>query len=621
VNRQHFQAFLWLRWRLRINQLRRGGLANTIILAILTVAICLLAVGLFAGFLFIGWLALAEVEPYVLLFVWDGLVLGLLFFWCIGLLAELQRSEPLSLDKVLHLPVSPTGAFLINYLSSLFSVTLILFLSAMVGLGLGLVLSRGAAMLLVFPAVAAFVLALTALTYQFQGWLAALAANPRRRRSVIFLATAILILVCQLPNLVNILQPWNKQYQDSPAVWFRDESAALERSYAAHQITRAEFLRRRDALQRQREDRIKEAERQTLQRLQRLGRTTEVLNLALPPGWLPLGATAAAQGDVLPALLGALGLGLIGAASLWRAYRTTLRLYTGQFSSGETPASPVASAPGEVATQPRASKPSAGLLDRRLPWLSEQASAIALGTLASLLRAPEAKMALLLPIILAVVFGSLLVSQQGPPPVMVRPLMAFGAMATVLVGMIQLAGNLFGFDRAGFRVFVLCPAPRREILLGKNLAFAPLPLLWGLLVLAVLQVLYPLRLDHLLAALPQLLSTYLLFCLLTNWLSILAPIHVASGSFRPTNVKMVPVLLQMLFFFLFPLLLLPVLLPLGVEYALEELGWRGSLPIHLLLSLLVCTAVVGVYRLVLGWQGQLLQAREQKILEVVTTRE
>ena len=48
-----------------------------------------------------------------------ALIVGFLFFWSIGLLTELQRTEPLSLSKFLHLPVSVNGAFLINYLSSL----------------------------------------------------------------------------------------------------------------------------------------------------------------------------------------------------------------------------------------------------------------------------------------------------------------------------------------------------------------------------------------------------------------------------------------------------------------------------------------------------------------------
>ena len=37
MNGQHFRAFLWLRWRLRINQLKRAGTTNAIILGILLV--------------------------------------------------------------------------------------------------------------------------------------------------------------------------------------------------------------------------------------------------------------------------------------------------------------------------------------------------------------------------------------------------------------------------------------------------------------------------------------------------------------------------------------------------------------------------------------------------------
>ena len=40
--------------------------------------------------------------------------------------------------------------------------------------------------------------------------------------------------------------------------------------------------------------------------------------------------------------------------------------------------------------------------------------------------------------------------------------------------MSQLLGNQFGFDRGGFRVYVLSPASRRDVLLGKNLSFVPL---------------------------------------------------------------------------------------------------------------------------------------------------
>jgi hypothetical protein len=263
----------------------------------------------------------------------------------------------------------------------------------------------------------------------------------------------------------------------------------------------------------------------------------------------------------------------------------------------------------------------ARLLDRRLPWLSEQASAVALASFTSLLRAPEAKMLLLGPIIMAVVFGWLLLTRSGGVPELVRPLLPFGGMTMVLFSMIQLAGNQFGFDRSGFRVLVLCPAPRREVLLGKNLAFAPLPLAWGLLVLVALQVLYPMRLDHFLAALPQMLSLYLLFCLPANCLSIFAPIHIAPGAFQASNVKIIPILLHLLFVFLFPLALAPALVPLGIELALDALGWRGGVPVHLLLSVALFAGVAPLYRVVLGWQGRLLQARELHILQVVTSKD
>ena len=130
MNLHHLQAFFWLRWRIRVNQVKRGGIANAIILVMLCVSLALMSVGLFFTFLAIGSLAMRRAEPPIFLYVWDGLIVGFLFCWCIGLLTELQRAEVLWLDKFLHLPVSVKGAFFINYLSALFSVTLMMFLPA-----------------------------------------------------------------------------------------------------------------------------------------------------------------------------------------------------------------------------------------------------------------------------------------------------------------------------------------------------------------------------------------------------------------------------------------------------------------------------------------------------------
>ena len=200
------------------------------------------------------------------------------------------------------------------------------------------------------------------------------------------------------------------------------------------------------------------------------------------------------------------------------------------------------------------------------------------------------------------------------PPL--RALMAYGAMAMILLSMIQLMGNQFGFDRGGFRVYVLCPAPRRDILLGKNLAILPLALVLSVFMVAMVQLVYPLTLDYLLALFPQFISMYLLFCLMANLLAILTPMAIAPGSFKPANTKVLPILLQFAFLFLFPLALAPTLLPLGLELLLE---WQG-VPLCLILSILEAVVAIFIYRLLLHWQGNLLQSREKKILQVVAAK-
>jgi hypothetical protein len=608
---QHFRAFLWLRWRLFVNQLRRAGTANTVILAILLVGALCLSVVFFVSLFLVGLFALGDASPLILMYVWDGLIGFFLFWWLIGLVTELQRSEVLSLHKLLHLPVSPWNAFLINYLSSLLSVSLIVFVPGMVGLSLGLAFSRGPAALLELLLVAAFLLMVTALTHQFRGWLAALMVNPRRRNTVVVLLTLFVLVLSQLPNLLNLAQPrYSRELQDQIARR-QKESKELTRQMWDKEITPEQFQERMAAFERREQARSEERNRQLGQQIEQVAR---IVNLAVPAGWLPWGAMSVAEGDALPALLCFLGMAGIGTFSLWRSYLTTVRLYRGEFSAGSK--RPVAVAP-KAPSGPMA--PS--MLEAKLPWLTEQASAVALASFRGLLRAPEAKMMLLSPLILMVIFGGMLFTQPlGDIPTSARPLVAFGAMAMLLLSMTQFAGNQFGFDRNGFRVYVLCGAPRRDILLGKNLAYAPLVLCLGVVVVGLLQLLCPMRIDHFLAFLPQALSMYLLFCLLANAMSIMGPIPIAPGSFQPSSIRRVPLLLQFGFVLVFPVVLSVTLLPLGCEVLLAALGWDGGVPVCLLLSLLGCAAVVWLYRLVLWGEGSWLQAREQRILEIVTAK-
>lgn len=610
MNLQHFSAILWLRWRLSMNQLRKGGIANVVVLVIIIAFVALAGVSLFAGGLAVGWLVLGRVSPYVLLLVWDGIAVAFLFFWLIGLMAELQRTEVFSLDKFLHLPVSLSGVFFMNYLGSLLRLSLVIFVPAMIGLSIGLVISRGPSMLWLFPLIAAFLLMVTALTYQFQGWLASLMSNPRRRRTIVVVATLIIILIAQIPNLVQLMISREREGRRHAA----PESAQrqeLKRQLDAKEITPEQFKKRSNDLAREEKEK---RERETEEELQRIGHNAQLMSAAVPPGWLPLGVMAAGEGKFLIPLATTIGLALIGSASLWRAYRTTIRIYTGQYSAK----------PGTVAKPQPVEKKwdgQPGFMEKQLPFISEQAAAVALAGFRSLLRAPEAKLLLLSPIIIVVVFGTMLYTRGSDWSPKVNGFLPYAAVMMTLMSFVQLSGNLFGFDRGGYRVFVLSPAPRRDILLGKNLAIAPYAIGISWLMTLLLAIFRRIYVSQVLAMIPQAIAMYLIFCLLANWLSIYSPLPIKAGSLKSMSPRFANILMQLGFVFVFPMALAPSMVPMVLELLLPSEGWASYIPLCLILSVVELVVVVFVYRLLLTTQGDLLQSREQAILEVVTKTE
>jgi hypothetical protein len=392
----------------------------------------------------------------------------------------------------------------------------------------------------------------------------------------------------------------------------------LAQSLSLGQIDKDEYDREKAAIvesyerQQQEQDR---AERNEVERI------LSVANQAVPLAWPAYGARRAAEGALLPALLASVGLALIAGASLWRAYGVTVRLYTGQFNAGKVPAeaTPVAKSAAEPEKSP-AARSSSTLIEKRLPWISEQASAIAVSCFRSLTRAPEVKMLLMSPLILVVVFGGLFVKAGSAPSEFARPLVAAGAICMILLGVSQLAGNQFGFDRSGFRVFVLASASRKDILLGKNLSLAPLVVGLCFFVTLVLQFIFPMRLDHFVATLAQAISMYFVYCFVANWLSMFAPMPVASGALRPTQTKGMALLMGFAFIFVFPPAMAITLIPLGIELWLDWTGWSSAFPIYLVCALVECAGVVFLYGKALRWQGNILQSREQKILEIVTSK-
>jgi ABC-2 type transport system permease protein len=602
MNVAHLETFLWLRWRLAVNQFRHSGPGGAIVSGLLAIGVIGGAlIALILG-LFVGLVALRTASSNVVMIVWDVHIAGFVFFWLAGLAAELQRADSISLDRFLHLPVSPSSAFAINFLGSSISFALVLMLPAMTGLALGLVLSRGVGMLVLFPLIAAFFLMMSALAYQFRGWLASLMQNPRRRRMIVAVVPLAFVLTAQLPNLWNNVRPGAQERRDARAER-RRLITRLNEDLAAGRITREEYANRVPVLAPRTDD---------------YRDTVRLVNTIVPPGWLAYGAESAANGRLWPAFAGVLGMAFIATVSLRRAYGTTLRLYKGDFDRKRrqhaAPAVTVSSAPG-VPTAHRTL-----LMERRLPWTSERVSAIAMAAFRSWSRATEMKMALLTPLFMTVVFSGMFAA-GGPASELGRPLRTTALAGFVLIlGMIGPIGNQFAYDRAGFRTFVLSPVPRRDMLVGRNLAAMPFAFAIMGLIVGLSQWFRPMRLDHLIGVVLQLVSMYLAFCLLGNAWSIVSPVALKPGSGMPVPNQGMRNFGHIALMLLSPLTLTLTLIPLGAEALFSYMNWFPGLPAYVVLGGFQLVVIVLLYRRIVDWEGGLLQRREQRILEIVGSK-
>jgi hypothetical protein len=549
------------------NQWSRGNKLGPVLTVF--VGVMLLAFGAAAGLAgaLVGALVLGDVPPMVLTLMWDGLALTFLLLWTVGLMTELQRSEIIDLSRLMHLPVSLRSAFLLNYLASHFCFSLAVMVPPMLGLVVGLIWSRGFSMVLLLPLVAGFFFMVTAWTYRLRGWLAGLMMNPRRRRAIIMGMTLLFVLLAQLPNLVV-------------NVGMRGHESTLK-------------------------DPVKQAQ------IKHVGR---LLHNVVPLLWLPNGARTLAVNQFWPALAGAAGSLLVGAWGLHRAYLSTVRLYQG--AEDAAPARP------RSARRSAADPGSAGerlLVERRLSFVPEEASALALANFRGLTRAPEVKMLLVMPVIgLGVISVLLLARRSSPPPLEFLPLIASGAVVASCLGLVRILFNQFGFDRDGFRALVLLPTRRSQVLLGKNLSLLPI----GMGVFASLTILLAIF-AHLpawacLAACLQFVGGFAGLAALGSLLSILVPSRIAPGTLRRTKLKGTTALLQFVISLFIPLAMGPILIPAGVGLLLVRLDWLPAEPVTLGLSALLAVAGVLLYRFTMEPLGALLQRRERDILQVVT---
>jgi hypothetical protein len=574
------RTIVWLRWHLAKNQCSRRGQLNAVLVIIAAVAV--LVLGLVSGLagILIGFFVLGEKSPTGLLIAWDAFTVMFLFAWMIGLVSEIQRSETIDISRMLHLPVSLRDIFRVNYLASHLTISVILFLPLVLGLCLGLILSGRWLMILMFPLVLGFVFMITAWTYCLRGWLAALMVNKRRRRAIIAGITFSFILLSQLPNFISNLTRDHKRHRPKTT-----KSAPLDKQTAGRP-----------------EDRERKS----------LPSSVLIAHKVVPFLWVGNGAMTLGMGNALPAVLGAAGAFGIGGLGLRRAYRSTLRFYQGYTIVKSTKQKPKAKKAPAIGKN---------FLERRLPGIPDEAAALALAFFRSLSRASEVKMALATNFILLLFFGTMvLVRRVSSLSEDFKLFAASGPVVFTLLGMSHLMFNQFGFDRDGFRQLVLLPVPRRQILLGKNLAFLPVAIGIGLTFLMLIKIILSISFIIFLAGGLQLVAAFVLLSIAGNLISILVPYHIAPGSMRKTKTSAMTSLRIFISRLLIPTAVSPMFLPPAIGLLMSRLGWLPAGPVNLVLSMVMLPLLVFCYKLSLPSLGKLLLQREKQILQVVTEK-
>ena len=576
MNWEQLRAILWLRWRLTRNQFTRGGQLNAV-LSVLLGALLLMGSGVLGIVsIFVGALVVAKTSALVLLVIWDGVVFAFLIFWLSGLMVEIQRSESIDIPKLLHLPVTLPQVFIFNYAVSHFTPALLLMLPGMIGLCLGLTLGAGWVMAPLLGVLLSLMFLITAWTYCLRGWLAALMVNKRRRRAIIVWLTLVLVLVGQLPNLLVHSRLFPKQQRKPPPAVHAGGKPARPPASPAGLVLPETFIQ---------------------------------AHLIVPPGWVGYCAMELKQRRMSTALATTAAACLLGALGLLRAYRLTLKFYLG--------------AEGERAAKPRRPerRPASGswLLEQTLPGLPDDTAGLALATFLSLLRAPELKMAAVMPIVFVVLGLSMsFAAPKGHSPRRWTDFAATGAIVLAGFSLGPTMSNMFGLDRNGFRSLVLLPTRRQHILLAKNLAFLPFAVVTGLLLLVVAAWLARLSVSAIATGFVQLPTCFILFCVFCNLCAILVPYRFAPGTLQAKKPKPIVFLAVLCVMLMVPMISPLILIPPGLQLLFASLGWAPWLPVNLLSALVILAGVVGLYAALLPFQGQLLQKREQIILREVT---
>jgi hypothetical protein len=332
-----------------------------------------------------------------------------------------------------------------------------------------------------------------------------------------------------------------------------------------------------------------------------------------PPGALVVALTNGTGGELDAArylsALAALALYALGAIIL--TYKIAVRALNSDGGRGGARATVVAT--GETS----ASKPRARAVSWRLPFGSEELSAVFEKEARYALRNAQLRVMVLMPAVVTVALsfgldprrrGFFDPSAAGSYFEGVRPALGMYYLFVILS---SLTSNLFGYDGAGMRAFVLAPALRRTILLGKNLAMLCVALVGAAVVTVTNRLVYGPQSwrAHLFGWLAFLFFASV-FAAAGNWLSARYPKRIEFGK-RMNASGMAG------------LLMLPVLIGAFVLPALAVLaGWAAGRPwVGYAILAAAAMAAVGLYALALPSQGRELERRELDVLDALARRD
>ena len=495
-----FRSFAWMRWRVFVNSLERTGARDTVerfsiaiekLGPIMALVLLIPSATLLLVLGLVSGFGLATGGWSVMMGIVRGILFAVLFITILSPLVLPMRDSS-TIARLLLLPIPRRVLYFAQAIGAFGDPWVALSIPLLLGIAIGLAAGlHFVAALVALLAGIGFLLIVIGLTTFSSSLLQLLLRDRRRGDLVMLIAVLVLPLIGIVPQF--ILRP--------------------ERVNGRH-LTRAE----RQALPPSRAERALE----------------RVMHYV--PSELYTRATNTSVVSPAYTLAPLAGLGVVMLVIHGTAFVAYRRLLDMPASMGARRASTLG-----------------GLWDRRIPGLSEGASAVALTQYRLGLRTPRGRAAMFTPVIVPLLLAGVMYSRGKGLPLSGAiggpglPLAIFGCFAAILT-LIPLALNQFAIDKAGFTRQMLSPLSIRELLAGKAVGNALIALGPALFCFIVPAVAFPGGAPALWLTLPlAIAATYLLFAPAAAAWSAIFPKQVDLNSIGNNgNAHQVAALLGML---------------------------------------------------------------------------